>query len=400
MNRIISCMLIVTGNMFCQTALSQTADSSFKPSGKLWGLAFGDYYYKAHSDSQNRGGSNQYSGIEQGRNAFQIRRIYLGYQYELHPKFSAEVLLAAEDNQVLSSGSTSGDLLIDNKLSIYIKLANLRWKNIWKGTDLIIGQSNTPTYNYSSDPVWSYRPIERTMLDIRRNPSTDLGLALQGKFDPASGNLGYHIMVGNGTGSRPENDRFKRFYGDVYAKFLNKKLIVDLYSDYERLNWKEGFHHSKSIFKIFVGYSSPQLSVGIEAFSQNNQSDYTVFPPSILGTPPTDTLSGRSRGISLFVHGMLVKNRLRFFARADQFNPYTDHGKGGTIYHALQSNLDPNNKELFITTGLDFIVVPNVHLMPNIWYERYTNQNESLSGSSFRDHDLVYRVTFYFVFGK
>src|SRR3954471_19514399 len=73
-------------------------DSSFKPGGKLWGYAFGDFYYKKHSDPLNRGGANQYTNIEQGRNAFQFRRIYLGYNYDITQKFSAEVLLAAEDN--------------------------------------------------------------------------------------------------------------------------------------------------------------------------------------------------------------------------------------------------------------------------------------------------------------
>src|SRR5581483_8985423 len=108
-------------------------DISFKPSGKLWGYTFADYYYKAHADSLNRGGANQYSNIEKDRNAFQIRRIYLGYNYDITPQFSAEFLLAAEDNAVTRTQQPTGDLLTDNKLTVYIKFANLRWKNIWKG---------------------------------------------------------------------------------------------------------------------------------------------------------------------------------------------------------------------------------------------------------------------------
>src|SRR5215469_14122789 len=77
-------------------------DSAFKANtpntGRLWGYAFGDFYYKSHSDSLNRGGNNQYTGIPQSRNAFQFRRIYLGYDYNITKKFTAEVLLAAEDN--------------------------------------------------------------------------------------------------------------------------------------------------------------------------------------------------------------------------------------------------------------------------------------------------------------
>src|ERR1700712_2883686 len=106
------------------------SDSAFKAgkpnSGRIWGYAFGDAYYKAHADSLKRGGSNQYTGIPENRNAFQLRRIYLGYDYNISQKFSAELLLAAEDNfpagNPTSSTTASGDELLNNKLSFYIKL--------------------------------------------------------------------------------------------------------------------------------------------------------------------------------------------------------------------------------------------------------------------------------------
>ena len=78
------------------------SDSAFKAgaanSGRLWGYEFSDYYFKGHSDSLGRGGSNQYTGIPQNRSAFQSRRIYLGYDYNINSKFSVELLLAAEDD--------------------------------------------------------------------------------------------------------------------------------------------------------------------------------------------------------------------------------------------------------------------------------------------------------------
>jgi hypothetical protein len=154
---------IVTSCIFLTTLVFSTSsqaqylwnsDSAFKAgaasSGRLWGYAFGDYYYKGHSDSLNRGGSNQYTGIPKNRTAFQFRRIYLGYDFNITQKFSAELLLAAEDNfpagQPLSTSATSGDELLNNKLSFYIKLMNIRWKNVWKGTDFIVGQQATPAF--------------------------------------------------------------------------------------------------------------------------------------------------------------------------------------------------------------------------------------------------------------
>lgn len=385
-------LLIVSYNT---TVLAQTkaADSAFKPSGKLWGYAFGDFYYKQHSDSFNRGGANQYTNIEQHRNAFQFRRIYLGYNYDISPNFSAEMLLAAEDNITTITGTTSGDLLSNNKLSYYIKLANLRWKNIWKGTDLVIGQVSTPAFPLSSEPVWGYRSIERTVADLRRTPSFDLGVTLQGRFD-ATGNYGYNIMVGNGTSARPENDRFKWFYGDVYAKFLDKKLIIDLYADYDRLNRTNTFHHSRNMIKGFVAYTTPTYTIGIEAFNNHGQNDVIGYNTGII-----DTLSSNARAVSLFVKGRLTKDKLGFFARVDSYNPNDNYDNNRyKTYKGLTSTYEPNNKELFMVAGLDFTPVKNVHFMPNIWYNRFTGQQGGLNGLAYRNHDLVYRLTFYYVY--
>src|SRR5580704_11225353 len=165
-------------------------DSAFKVqapnSGRVWGYVFGDYYYKSHSDSLNRGGSNQYSGIPQSRNAFQFRRIYLGYDFNLNNRLSTELLLAAEDNfpafNPPSSAVVSGDQLSNTKETFFIKLADIRWKNIWKGTDLVVGEQSTPSFAMLSEKVWNYRSIERTVADIRRTPSYDMGAGLQGVF--------------------------------------------------------------------------------------------------------------------------------------------------------------------------------------------------------------------------
>lgn len=371
-------------------------DTSFKPTGKLWGYTFADYYYKAHSDSVNRGGANQYSNIEQGRNAFQIRRIYLGYNYDIHPKFSAEFLLAAEDNTVTRTLLPTGDLLADNKLSVYIKLANLRWKNIWKGTDLVVGQMATPAFTLLAEPIWGYRSIERTITDIRRIPSYDLGVALQGKFDPVKGNFGYDFMISNGTGAAPENNKFKWLAADVYAKLFDKKLVLQLYADYQRMNWTTGFHHARSILKGFAGYVTPRFTAGVEAFSSYGRQDVI----GIRGTV-NDTISARSRGISLFVRGNIIKDKLLFFARSDWFNPDLNYNEQAyDSYKGLTSTFGPNNKETFCTAGVDFMPLKNVHFMPNIWYNRYSSERHSTTGAERHDYDLVYRITFYYIYGK
>ena len=395
MHRNLYSCLLISVLLYSNLAIAQeksSTDTSFKPSGKLWGYTFGDYYYKAHADALNRGG-NQYTGIEKGRNAFQLRRVYLGYTYDITPKFTAEMLLAAEDNITTSTGVTSGDLLGDNKLSAYIKLANIRWKNIWKGTDLVIGQVATPAFSLLTEPIWGYRSVEKTVADIRRTPSYDLGATLQGKFD-TQGNFGYNLMVGNGNGARPENDKYKWFYGDVFARFLDKRLVIDLYADYERLNETATWHHSRDMIKGFIAYTTPSFTIGVEAFTNHGQQDVIG-----INTVRRDTISANAQAISAYVRGSLKKDKLGYFVRMDKYNP--DINYDNTVYSSykgLMNAYEPNNRELFFTAGLDFTPAKNVHFIPNVWYNRYTSNESGVTGSSYKDHDLVYRLTFFYVY--
>ena len=141
--------------------------------------------------------------------------------------------------------------------------------------------------------------VERTIADIRRTPSYDLGASLQGVFDPKTKNFGYNFLVGNGSSAKPESDNFKWFYGDVYAYFLNKKIMVDLYADYERLNWTSAWHHSRQMTKGFVAYTTPKLTVGVEGFINNLKND--DFATRVDST--IDILTVQAKGISVFVTG-------------------------------------------------------------------------------------------------
>jgi hypothetical protein len=396
-------LLMVTKQGLGQYTLN--SDSAFKAgapnSGRIWGYVFGDYYVKAHSDSLVRGGSNQYTGVPANRSAFAFRRLYLGYDYNINKKFSAELLLAAEDNftqtNLAGTTTTSGDLLTNNKLTYYIKLANLRWKGIWKGTDLVVGQVATPAFPLLSERIWGYRSIERTISDIRRTPSFDLGASLQGVFD-SKGNYGYNVMVGNGTSAKPENDTYKWFYGDVFAKFFGQKLVFDLYADYERLNWTSTWHHSRNMFKGYVAYTTPNFTAGVEAFVNNLQNDNVAT--KIAGG--NDTLSVAAKGISLYVRGTIVKDKVGFFARFDSYNP--DNKIDNSTYKKYVGNTsnynDPTTKESFFTVGLDFTPAKNIHFMPNVWYNHYKSQLDNTTGSLSGDYDLTYRMSFYYVFGK
>lgn len=421
------CLLL---SMFAGTAKAQSdTTSEFKPSGKLWGYAFGDYAWKGGNDEKGRGGSNQYTKVPLNANLFQWRRIYLGYDYNISRKFSAEFLIAAEDNWAGGAVPGTGDVLANNKFAPYVKLANIRWKDIWKNTDLVFGQSATPTFakngsGMASEEVWGYRSIERTITDIRRTSSYDFGLTLMGKLGKQA-NFGYVLMAANGTGAKAETDMFKWFYGDVWGKFLNKKLIVDIAGDYTKLNWgwQSGsiysnngiWHHDRSMVKLFAAYVSPKFTVGAEVFMNTLMGD--VLDSGRDGKVYYRTT--KAMGVSVFAKGRITKEKLGFFARFDNYDP---SGNLNNIvseantknYTALTSQYEPTTKEMFCTFGIDYTPVKNVHIMPNIWFNTYesalsaTGSNSAgtpyakMNGnvSPIKGTDAVYRLTLYYIYGK
>ena len=287
-------ILLVALISMAQFSFAQKQDSvtEFKPQGKLWGLTFGDYAYKAKNDTVGDGlgrGSNQYSKMPENAKFFQFRRVYLGYNYDMLPNLSAEFLLAAEDEYYpgsIGNQSSTGDVLTNNKFAPYLKLANIRWKNIFKGTDLVMGEMSTPSFSMSSEPVWGYRSVERTVADMQRTFSFDQGAALQGHYNTKNGktSYGYNFMVGNGNASKAENDLFPWFYADVWAKFFDKKLIVDIYNDYTKIDWNTAndtntdvYHHDRRMTKLFVAYTVPKFTVGAEVFSNTLMGDVTAY---------------------------------------------------------------------------------------------------------------------------
>ncbi|MDB5011142.1 MAG: hypothetical protein JWQ06_1931 [Mucilaginibacter sp.] len=382
-------------------------DTAWKPVRRIWGYAFGDFYYMQHADAGNRGAETNYNGVPTYRNAFQFRRIYLGYDYDIDKKFTAEILLASEPAASTGvNGATSiqnGDNLVDNKMAFYIKIFDLRWKNIWNGTDFLIGEMLTPAFPLLTEKIWGYRAIEKTISDFHRTNAYDVGVSLQGVFDPATKNFGYDLMIGNNSAAsllsatNANTGFYKAFYGDLYAKFLNQKLIVDFYADYMKTAGATSAlgAQSRNMVKGFAAYTTPKITFGVEAYTQQIAN----------GVTNTTTKAGENatvNAISVYSHGALYKDKIGFFARYDSYNPDNDFN-AADVYTA-NTNLalyNPYYKEHFITAGLDFTPAKNIHFMPNIWYIKYVDQRDpATAGYIANDHTIVYRFTCFYTFGK
>jgi hypothetical protein len=364
-------LTLLSFNAFSQKDTAQSK-KAFVPSGKLWGYVFGDFTYKAHANSFSIS-NTQYASLPKDYNLFDIRRIYLGYDYDISEHFSTQLLLAYE-GQTASDGSRT----------VFIKAANLRWKNIFKNSDLVMGQMSTPTFATTSESVWGYRSLEKTIMDERKiGGSNDVGVSLQGKLND-KGDYGYNLMISNGSGAKPETDKFKKLYADMYVKFMDQKFMLDLGIDNERSQLSP-YMKSKTTYKAFLAYQTKPFTMGLEAFQQVQKNAIVVT-----GQLPSNDVAS---GISVFAKGLLT-DKLSWVLRYDNYNPDTQFNEN----NAYASTYTGMFKETFLLAGLDFAPMKNVHIIPNIWYNSYNNRDVAVNHLSRSSYDLAARVTVYYVF--
>ena len=357
----------------CSSSFAQT-DSTFKPSGRITAQFFVDYFFKQHA-AQYSVGISQYTGIARDYASFDIRRLFLGYNYDFSQTFTGEILFSYEGN--LDGSGNRGVLL---------KVADIKWKNIFPNSDFIIGLQFTPSFVLLEEKIWGYRSIEKTLLDKNKIAvPTDLGAGLQGSFDDGR-NYGYDLLYADGTGTKPENDRYKKMYADLWAKFFDKKIIIDVYGDLNQTHEIPQVVYTTA--KFFIAYQTKPFTIGFEAFIQNQTNSGLASADQLV----SDFVDVKPFGMSIFANGVIVENTLNFFARYDYINPDRNFNEN-LIY--VSPGYSPF-KEYFVTAGLDWTPYPNIHVMPNIWYNRYYNKVIAFTGTALEDYELVPRLTFSF----
>ena len=392
-------------------------ETEVKPSGNVWGYVFGDYYFKQNSDTLGRAPSGSSYGAaslnspnqnQTNMNALQIRRAYLGYDYTLDSRFSAQVVLAHEMDVDANGYNT-----------VYVKYAWVKWSNIFKGSNLMIGQLPTSSFAtaYGTEQLWGYRSVEKTLLDLHgTDGSSDMGVALMGNLwkqktennssqKPSS--IGYHLMVANGSGAKPETDRFKKLRGNLYVNTLDQKLTLGVYADYNML---QSFPYEKSnaTIKGYVHFKTDIFKVGVEAFQQINHNT-SIF---LTDTSPKSsvTADGVQFGVSVFGSSRIIKNKLNVFGRVDYYNPDTKFSSNNYKYtaSAVGGNLSTTTfyTQTFYLLGLDYTPTSRIHIMPNIWFTQYDTMKgtdaagKDLTARTKSDYDFVARITFFFIFNS
>ncbi|OGU76471.1 MAG: hypothetical protein A2V93_03390 [Ignavibacteria bacterium RBG_16_34_14] len=350
------CTLIV-----CSTGLFGQSN------GKISGYMFGDYFYNIFRDNNIDSLGNVILPGKKDFNGFQFRRIYFTYDYKISETFDTRFRIEADQLANTSNG----------KIGVALKDAYLKWKNIFDGSDIILGLQPQPAFEIS-EAIWGFRSLEKTILDLRGIvPSRDLGISLKGMFDN-SGNINYWVMIGNNSGNSPEIDKYKRFYGHLYFKPLTN-FYVTVYGDLKiRPSLKVNsvtLNNNDITTALFAGYSEKDIfSVGVESFLQIRENGFFEQGATSLIYQTKNAL-----GISAF-GSYNFSSMIGAVVRFDHFDPNIDSDFKG----------DSRN---FYILSLVFKPEAAVSIMPNLLYETY----ESTNGNNY-DASVTGRITFYYSF--
>jgi hypothetical protein len=318
-------------------------DPSSPPTAKIWGSTFFDYYYDARDPATEN----------EGQNGFTFRRIYVGYDQVITSELSSQVLLEANEDNTLSSGP----------MSFFVKDAYLEWKDLIPMSGSFIGLSPTPSISASED-AWSYRSLDKVILDrLGLVTTSDMGLSMVGNFS-ADGREGYAVMIGNGSGTSFETDKFKKFYGALNFKPVTGS-VVQLYADYENV----GDGKSQLTGKALVSYANPLMSVGAEAFYRLDKDSIQLSPRLFQDVTPF--------GVSVYNWSQWGR-WVRSVLRVDYVDPDLKVNTTGT-------------RQLYVIAAIDILPMKDVHIMPNVLFTHYLNK---VSGQPAITDLIMPRLTF------
>ncbi len=319
--------------------------------GKISGYYIGDFYHVLNSHDENY----------QGRNGFQYRRIYMNYDREIAKNWS--IRLRYEMNSPSFNSGTVGS----TKITPYVKHGYVKWTNKNLRLTGYFGLSGTPTFA-NVEKVWGYRSLAKSPEDLHKlGGSTDFGLSIKGNFDSEK-KIGYHAMVGNGKGTKGEDNTGKKGYLSLFVK-PTKRLLVEVYGDFESVDDEP----SKILTHVFGGYQA------------------TIFRLGLLASYRLGAAKKEEKVIagSLFGSITLIEDKLAFVTRFDQLLNPNPNGKK-IAYIPYNSKTTSST----ILLALDWRPVNDVQIMPNIVTIVYGKPEKEERPSI----DLMPRLTLYYKF--
>jgi hypothetical protein len=334
--------------------------------GRISGIIYMDYFYNVARDSGIANIPNAVLNGNKNFNGFELRRAYLTYDYKLSDQFSSRFRLEA-DSKALTQ---------NNRIGVFVKDANIIWKNYLSGHDLILGIQPPPAFEVS-EAFYGFRSLEKTIMDLRGVVSSrDFGLAAKGII---TDNINYWILAANNSGTSPETDNYKRVYAHLSFTPV-EKLTATIYGDIkfrDQISNPSGttmLNNNVATTALFIGLSdSKNYSLGTEAFLQITENGL-IRTPTENGIEDLNTL-----GISVF-SWLKLMDKLTATLRYDLYDP------------KFNNELENDRRNLIIA-GLSYRPVDRVSIIPNILIETYDDFPERNIDAS-----LTARLTFVYAY--
>lgn len=308
---------------------------------------FGDYFYFVdHHDS-----------VLVDQNGFWFRRVNLNWDGKMDETFSARLRLEAA-----SSGDFEGD---PTTMVTFVKDAWIRWKK--DQHSVYLGLTNSVSHSFVED-FWGYRHLEKIPGEVLGfYSSRDAGIGAAGKFGEA-GRVGYHVMVGNGSGTSHETNSGKKVAGAVQVH-LTSALVAEAYGDFE----DRPEDTDRMTVRGFLGYKAERARAGVEYTQQTrDRSDGTSFDLKI---------------VSGFVTGR-VGEKVWLLGRVDR-SMEPGASNPGRPYIPMDASV----ASTFVLAGVEFVARENITFTPNVEAVVY---DEPDGGGEAPADDIVGRLTFNF----
>lgn len=348
-------VVVILLSLMTISSVCSAQEAAEESGGKFSGYMMGDFYYNI----------DHHNPEIKDLDGFWFRRIYFTYDYSISSSFSSRLRLEMNNE---------GDYNSSNTMIPFVKDAYLAYKlNKQKA---YFGISPTPTFNLI-EKIWGYRSVEKTALDQQRMASSrDFGLALKGQFDRA-GKFEYHTMIGNGSGNKQEIDKGKSFMVSV-SYWPIKEIVFQIYGDFAERNGKADTY----IGQVFLGYKTKVLHGGIQYSHQvydlrdeNIDCDYPWF-------------NCKLSVLSVFLAGNITE-KIKLLGRVDRMfepNPVGDE--------VDYTPFDTKSSYFIFIGGVDFRIVEDVSIIPNIQYVKYDTNYEGITPAN----DIYSRLTFFWKF--
>lgn len=345
-------LLIILGTLMNGLIMAQTQE---EPKGKLSGVLFGAYFYNVVRDTGINSLKNAAYLGEKNVNGMTLQRALITYDYKWNSNFSSRIALESDEKNFTASSDGKA-----NRFSMYLKDGWVQWR-FHSYHALIVGLQATPPYEMM-EGVWGNRFLEKTIIDLRGILSTrELGVGLKGQFD-STGVVKYHLLIGNNSASKPENDKYKRFYGQVIFSLVSGLSLL-IYADYQmQASVRDTFIRQMVSGDILtnafsVGYKKKdKLSAGIDYYLRNAKNAYN-----------TGSALDNQTGMGFSAYGTyLFSPKVAAVLRYDYFEP--------------NSKKSGDTRQLFIV-ACNLKPVEKFTISPNIVVESYEKTTRTITES-------------------